>query len=138
MIPIDIPIRQLRGICYDGHAGNCVKFAPIATFATGIEGPANTPGPGGPGSGPTGSGSGSGGPSDPVDQIGVALYSWVIDVRDLMEELQKTLEKDHGAATGEEQRELAGLLVRLRQCRAKVPGPEMIRAWLQFLLSSAG
>ena len=138
VIPSDIRIRYVRRITHDDQAATCVRFMPVATFATGSEDPANPPGPGVPGSGPGGSGSASaGGPPDPVNEIGVALYGWVVDVRDLLESLQKTLERAHDDASPEQRRELSELLVRLRHCRANVPAPDMIRAWLRFLIASA-
>ena len=137
MIPSEIPVRYTRGITQHDRGSNCVRFFPIPTFATASENSPGVPSTDPPGPGSSGSG-GAGGAPSPVDQIGLGLDQWVFGVRDLLDDLQTPLEQAHDSAVGEHREELGALLANLRECRAKLPGPDVLRAWLRYLISSLG
>ena len=119
MIRSEISTGNVRGITH--HAGSYV------------EGPLGPPDE----EQPTSGSSGPGGP-DGLNALGSALYHWVINVRELLDDLQKALERAHDAASGQDRRELSRLLDRTRDCQFKAPGPGMIRGWLRFLINSTG
>jgi hypothetical protein len=71
----------------------------------------------------------------PIDQVSGAVAEWVDQVGRFLGVLQVALEesrpKDDASA---EVRALSGQLPALiRQCRAQVPTPEMIRIWVKSL-----
>jgi hypothetical protein len=79
----------------------------------------------------------SDGPADPapVEQVSDAVSAWVEQVGRFLGVLQVALEQSHPRedATAEV-RALSGQLPALiRQCRAQVPTPEMIRTWVKSL-----
>lgn len=132
MVRYEVPIRYARGITGKDRAANCVRFSPPASFAAGPGGPSGKSDPGAPD--PASSAPGGSGPPNPLNRIGVAVDKWVVSVRALLEDVQKTLEHAHDSAVGEDRRDLSRLLARVRECRAEVPGPDMVAVWLRFLL----
>ena len=130
-----IPIRYARGITQHERGSNCVRFSGNPTFATASENPPDAPISDAPGAGSAGAG-GEGGPPDPVDRLESILCQWVVDVRDLLDNLQTPFEQAHDAAAGGQREELSELLAKLRECLAMAPSPRMLRAWQRCLTSS--
>ena len=70
-----------------------------------------------------------------VEKVSGAVTEWVDQVARFLGVLQVTLEQTHPRDDASaEVRALAGQLPALvRQCRAQVPTPEMIRTWVKHL-----
>lgn len=70
-----------------------------------------------------------------VDRVSGAVADWVDEVGRFLGVLQTALEESHPRDDASaEVRALAGQLPALiRQCRAQVPTPEMIRIWVRSL-----
>jgi hypothetical protein len=75
-----------------------------------------------------------------VDQVSGAVADWVDQVGRFLGVLQVALEESHPRDDASaEVRAMAGQLPALiRQCRAQVPTPEMIRTWVKTLSEEGG
>ena len=126
-----IPVRYGHRVTARGKTQSHLCTVPVVRFASG--GGAT---PEGSDAGPRSTrqfGPGGGGAPGPVDEIAAVLEHWLADVSSLLDRLQKALEQAHDLASGAEREELGALLASLRECRASVPEPQMIRAWLKSL-----
>ena len=83
---------------------------------------------------------GGGGDGTSADKVSDAVTEWVDQVARFLGLLQVALEQSRPREDASaEVRALAGQLPALvRQCRAQVPTPEMIRTWVKTLSETAG